>query len=327
MKILNAITNLFKGGNHAERTEESISGGSERERRIVHSIPSICERAVSDIGGIRVLARTCADERSGDTGALSSDPIRQESIALIAAAKKAGCFVDVAKIPGTRYTIRTGESEVRLVQKEQVYYKIKNPFAKLHLKKHPPEYVLFEHVVHNILFPDCRLEFLGVGEDCREARIILRQKAVRADTRPDDRQIAEHLRQLGLRPEGRYDFGNDYTIVTDVGQDGDNVLVDDNGELKFIDPILGFKQPLLQKLSAALADDAEIAPLVYMLYGLTDFNGDITARSYAYVEQTSKGSYPIEVPTTSGEGVEARENRLSDACQRECKRKENDREK
>lgn len=270
MKILNAITSLFKGGNHAGRTEESISGGSGRECRIVHPIPSICERAISDICGIRVLARTCADERGRDTGALSSDKIRQESVALIAAAKKAGCFVDVANVPGTRYTIRTGESEVRLVQKEQVYYKIKNPFAKLHLKKHPPEYVLFEHVVHNILFPDCRLEFLGVAEDYHEARIILRQKAVRADTRPDDSQVADYLRQLGLHPEGRYDFGNDYVTVTDVGQDGDNVLVDDNGELKFIDPILGLKQSLLQKLSAALADDANIAPLVYALYGLTD---------------------------------------------------------
>ena len=66
-----------------------------------------------------MLARTCTDERGRDTGALSSDKIRQESVALIAAAKKAGCFVDVAKVPGTRYTIRTGESEVRLVQREQ----------------------------------------------------------------------------------------------------------------------------------------------------------------------------------------------------------------
>ena len=246
MKILNAIINLFKGDDHAGRTEESVSGGDGRERRILHSSPSICERAVSDIGSIRVLARTCADERGGDTGTLPPDPIRQESVALIAAAKKSGCFVDVAKVPGTRYTIRTGESEVRLVQKEQVYYKIKDPFAKSHLKKHPPEYVLFEHVVHNILFPDCRLEFLGVAENLHEARLVFRQKAIRADVRPDDNQISEYLYRLGLRPEGRYAFGNEYVFVTDVGQDGDNVLLDDNGQLRFIDPILGFKQPLLQ---------------------------------------------------------------------------------
>lgn len=270
MKILNAIINLFKGDDHAGRTEESVSGGDGRERRILHSIPSVCERAVSDIGSIRVLARTCSDERGRDTGTLPPDPIRQESVALIAAAKRSGCFVDVAKVPGTRYTIRTGESEVRLVQKEQVYYKIKDPFAKSHLKKHPPEYVLFEHVVHNILFPDCRLEFLGVAENLHEARLVFRQNAIRADVRPDDNQISEYLCRLGLRPEGRYAFGNEYVFVTDVGQDGDNVLLDDNGQLRFIDPILGFKQPLLQKLSAALADESEIAQLVYKLYGLTD---------------------------------------------------------
>ncbi len=270
MGILNAIINLFKGGNHAGRIEKPVPGGDGRERRILHSIPSICERAVSDIGSIGVLARTCADERGGDTGPMPADSIRQEGITLIAAAKKSGCFLDVAKIPGTRYTIRTGESEVRLVQREQVYYKIKDPFAKLHLKKHPPEYVLFEHVIHNILFPDCRLEFLGVAENIHEVRLVFRQKAVRADVRPDDNQILEYLCRLGLRSEGRYAFGNEYVFVTDVGQDGDNVLLDDNGKLRFIDPILGFKQPLLQKLSAALVDELEIAPLVYNLYGMTD---------------------------------------------------------
>ena len=178
--------------------------------------------------------------------------------------------METASVPGTRYTIRTGESEVRLVQKEQLYYKIKNPFAKLHLKKHPPEYVLFEHIVHNILFPDCRLEFLGVAEDLHEARLVFRQQAVRADTRPDDRQIAEYLGWLGLQPEGRYSFANDYVFVTDVGQDGDNVLMDDDQHLRFIDPIIGFKQPLLAKLSSlsSLGNDG-INELVFDLYGLT----------------------------------------------------------
>ena len=87
MKILNAIINLFKGDDHAGRTEESVSGGDGRERRILHSIPSICEWAVSDIGCVGMLARTCADERGGDTGTLPPDTIRKESIALITAAK------------------------------------------------------------------------------------------------------------------------------------------------------------------------------------------------------------------------------------------------
>lgn len=196
---------------------------------------------------------------------MPADSVRKESNALVAAAKRIGSFIKVSDVPGTRYTIRTGESEVRIVQKEQAYYKIKNPFAKLHLKKHPPKYLLFDHVVHNILFPDCRLDFLGVSESCHEARLVFCQKAIRSEKRPNNMQIAKHLHELGLFPEGRYSFGNDYVFVTDVGQDGDNVLVDDDGKLRFIDPIIGFKPPLLQFLSNALSNEHGIAELASAL--------------------------------------------------------------
>ena len=269
MGFFKSLVKLFKGGNNAERAEERVSGRDGRERRIIHSFPSIRERAISDICGIRVLAATCADERSRDTRQMSSDPIRRESCALIAAAKRTGCFVETASIPGTRYTIRTGESEVRLVQREQVYYKIKNPFAKAHLKKHPIEFGLFEHIVHNILFPDCGLDLLGIAEDMHEARMVYRQKAVRSDMRPDDRQIAACLSEIGLQPEERYSFGNDFLFVTDVGQDGDNVLLDDDGMLRFIDPIIGFKKPLLNLLTSALGGGSHINELLFAIYGIT----------------------------------------------------------
>ena len=90
---------------------------------------------------------------------------------------------------------------------------------------------------------------MGVSSELHEARLVFRQAAVRSDTRPDDGQIAEDLKRRGLLPDGRYAFGNDYVFVTDVGQDGDNVLIDDEGQLRFIDPIIGFKKPLQDLLS------------------------------------------------------------------------------
>ena len=87
--------------------------------------------------------------------------------------------------------------------------------------------------------------------------------------RPNDGQIAEALRQLGLVPEARYAFGNDAVFVTDVGQDGDNVLLDDSGILRFIDPIVGFKEPAQKMLADPSALEAEIDGIVYNLYGLT----------------------------------------------------------
>lgn len=266
MNVFKSIVNFLKGGNHAGGAEIRVPGRHGRDCRVLHKVSAVCEHALSDFGSIRMLASACADERGRDTGALSSDSICRESQTLIAAAKKTDCFLEAKTVPGTRYTIRTGESEVRLVQREGLYYKIKNPFAKLHLKRHPAEYALFEHVVHNILFPDCRLEFLGIAEDCHEARMVYRQKAVRSESRPNDKQIAECLSQMGLLPCGRYEFGNDFLFVTDVGQDGDNVLLDDDGAMRFIDPIVGFKPPLLSQLKSALASEDGIQALVNDLY-------------------------------------------------------------
>ena len=270
MTLLKYFTWLFNGGNDAKRTKERVSRGDKRERGIVHSFASIRERAISDFRDIQMLAEACADERGRDTGQMPQDPICRESRALIAAARRTGFLVMASSVPGSRYTICTGESEVRLVQSKQVYYKIKNPFAKAHLKKHPVEFALLEHIVHNMLFPDCKLDFVGIAECINEARIVYRQDAVRSDMRPGDGQIAKHLSEIGLRQEGRYAFGNEYLFVTDVGQDGDNVLLDDYGALRFIDPVLGFKESPQHLLKSALANESMIDNLLFGIYCIAE---------------------------------------------------------
>ncbi len=102
--------------------------------------------------------------------------------------------------------------------------------------------------------------------------------------RPDDIQISEHLRQMGFCAEGRYCFGNDYAFVTDVGQDGDNVLVDDNGKLRFIDPIIGFRSPLLPLLSNALSDERKIDCLVSTLCRFSDA-AISSSTSFSHIEE------------------------------------------
>ena len=253
MNLFGIIKKILKGESHVGGTQERVSGGGERKRRVVHQVDAIVKRALSDLSGVRMLERACADERSRNPGEMPSDPIRETSGRLIAAAKKVGCYMDVKNIPGTRYTIRSGESEVRLSQKDRVYHKIKNPFAKSHLKKHSPQFALFEHIVHNILFPECPLEFIGVSEEVHEARLVYRQAAIKSSERPDDAEILDHLASLGLNPAERYCFGNDLLFVTDVGQDSDNVLRGIDGDLYFIDPIIGFRAPLTDKLDEVRA--------------------------------------------------------------------------
>jgi hypothetical protein len=90
--MIGTIINILKGGWNARKPENSVPGGDGCEHRIIYPFEAICEQAISDIGRVRMLAAACAAERSGDSGAVSSDPIRREGLALIAAARRTGYF-------------------------------------------------------------------------------------------------------------------------------------------------------------------------------------------------------------------------------------------
>ena len=45
-------------------------------------------------------------------------------------------------------------------------------------------------------------------------------------------------------------FGNDLLAVTDVGATSDNVLLDDSGNLRYIDPLIRLKKPAIQIITA-----------------------------------------------------------------------------
>ena len=90
--MIGTIINILKGGWNARKPENSVPGGDGCEHRIIYPFKTICEQAISDIGRVRMLAAACAAERSGDSGAVSSDPIRREGLALIAAARRTGYF-------------------------------------------------------------------------------------------------------------------------------------------------------------------------------------------------------------------------------------------
>ncbi len=55
---------------------------------------------------------------------MPSNPIRETSLALIDVSRQVGLYLEQKDVPGTRYSIRTGESEVRLAQRERVYYNL-----------------------------------------------------------------------------------------------------------------------------------------------------------------------------------------------------------
>ena len=174
-----------------------------------------------------------------------------ETERLVNIAKQHGLFVpaEVTKTLTGKVAKRTGESVVYIDTAAGKVTKVKDPYAKSAMKSGvQPEDAAFEHLVHNLLFPETEYTFEGISEEMGDVRIVLSQNFINSAGKPTPEQIAEALAARGLFPEDNYSFGNELVSVTDV--EGDNVMLGEDGTVYFIDPIIRFKKPLREILAA-----------------------------------------------------------------------------
>lgn len=204
-------------------------------------------QANSDRSNIRMFEAGLSLEQYGDyeqsTGVAAQE---SESARIIATAKSNGFFIEKSEWYkfGDRKRLPSGESIVFINDKEDVITKIRDPFAKSVIKGLHAYDAIYEHVIHNILFPNSRYEFIGISEDSGNVRFILQQKYLSDKfITPSQNIIDTYLIQgLGLKIENRYYYANEYIAITDVSANSDNVLFDGK-QLFFIDPIIKFKKP------------------------------------------------------------------------------------
>lgn len=174
-----------------------------------------------------------------------------ESERLVAVAQKNGMFIpiDETKLFGDKHPKRTGESVVYVNEETGKVYKVKDPYAKSAMKSGvQPEDAAFEHLVHNLLFPETAYTLEGISEEFGDVRLILSQDYISTYGNPTKDQIVEALASRGLFPEDNYSFGNELVSVTDI--EGDNVLLGEDGTVYFIDPIIRFNKPLREIIDA-----------------------------------------------------------------------------
>lgn len=185
-----------------------------------------------------------------------------ESERLVNIAKQHGLFVsdEIIKSFTGKVAKRTGESAVYIDKEAGKVTKVKDPYAKSAMKSGvQPEDAAFEHLVHNLLFPETAYTLVGISENLGDVRIVLSQDLVQSKGQPTKEQIAEALAAKGLFPEDNYSFGNEFVSVTDV--EGDNVLLGEDGTVYFIDPIIRFKKPL-REVVVALGGVEKQAPTI-----------------------------------------------------------------
>ena len=216
----------------------------------------------SNRGDIRVLEEGL--DTSYSTYSDDSERTRRtaESERLVSLAKQHGLFIpaEVIKTLTGKVAKRTGESVVYIDTAAGKVTKVKDPYAKAAMKSGvQPEDAAFEHLVHNLLFPETAYTLEGISEEMGDVRIVLSQDFIQNYDQPTKEKIAEALAARGLFPEDNYSFGNELVSVTDV--EGDNVLLGEDGTVYFIDPIIRFKKPL-REILAALGGAEQNAPTI-----------------------------------------------------------------
>lgn len=221
--------------------------GKRAERTTVRAELGPKVQADSDRSDIRVFEIGLSAEQHGDYEHGTGNAAQAaESTRLIQIAKNNGLFVNKSAWGrlGQRKRLASGESIVYLSEDEQWVTKVRNPFAKTTIKSLHAQDVIYEHLIHNILFPSTKYTFMGISEDIDGMRILLRQRYLKDQyVTPTTQEIEQHLTEgLGLALENRYYYGNEWIAITDVSASGDNVL-SDGKQLYFIDPIIKFKQP------------------------------------------------------------------------------------
>jgi hypothetical protein len=206
---------------------------------------------------IRMFEEGLPSEYNDNTEYSERNRCEAESKRLVTIAKHNGCYITQEEVSrlGERYPKSTGESVVYLDKSLEKVYKFKDPYAKLPIKHGvKPENAIYEHIVHNLLFPETRYQFEGISDEFGDVRVVLSQMFVESYVQPTKSQIKVVLAQRGLRSEGKYSFGNEYVTITDVL--GDNTLLGIDGKVYFIDPIIGFKKSVEEVIKGLSAVDA-----------------------------------------------------------------------
>ena len=236
MIFLDAISRLLKGRRNANRTTENEDVRQRHDGGGVYRFASAAERTISDCRRVGLLTATVSAQSGGDADCSPRDKVRH----LIEVAKVAGLYISPERVRalGDLVSKRTGESSVYWNHDENAFYKVKNPEAKRPIKHSSEIDWPYEHVIHNILFPECAYELIGITEDCGEIRVVLKQQAIGTESFPTSEQIECSLASRGFYPVDAYFFSNGIVSVTDISEHGDNVLLGDDGIVYFIDPLV-----------------------------------------------------------------------------------------
>ena len=162
---------------------------------------------------------------------------------LLTRARQSGLYMDPSTVSslGDLLSAATNESRVYVNYARRKVYKVKDPFAASGLKENSPEDALYEHIIHNIFFPDTRYTLIGVTEEAGRLRFVLCQDYVESVRKLSAKESEKEMTLKGFSRKNAMFMENKYVKIADLT--GQNALIREDGTVAFVDPLISNKMP------------------------------------------------------------------------------------
>ena len=130
--------------------------------------------------------------------------------------------------------------------------KVKNPFAQCRVTFNPVNEAIYQHIIHNIYFPETNYKLVGFTEINSTLRVILEQDRVEKQRVCTKEEIEAHIHKKGFIVD-KWIYENDEVKIVDSYPS--NAIVGPDDRLYVIDPMFQMKMKAVDIIARHLDNE------------------------------------------------------------------------
>jgi len=130
--------------------------------------------------------------------------------------------------------------------------KVKNPFAQCRVTLNPINEAIYQHIIHNIYFPETNYRLVGLTEINGTLRVVLEQDKVEKKRNCTEEEIGAYIRGKGFEID-KWIYENDELKVVDSYPS--NAIVGTDDRLYVIDPMFQMKMKAVDIIARHLDNE------------------------------------------------------------------------
>ncbi|MDR1542839.1 MAG: hypothetical protein LBS50_00215, partial [Prevotellaceae bacterium] len=236
--------NSEKSGNFAANSNNNFNYANDRDKARLGNERTMDSRTIHSVVGERAqgwgISKTLSANynRAGNRTGTPTEQAQKFSDNIAKSARENGVWIDnaISELTTGAQIGEGGESSVYLSKDG------KNAIKLTHLSYFTDSQdIVYKYAAHNQLFPKTEYKIIGFAKDEQGRNcVVLEQPFVFAPEKAIQKQVDDYLIGNGWKKidEGVFESGEFRISDALIKEDNDNILLDGNGNLRFIDPFI-----------------------------------------------------------------------------------------